>query len=317
MKRIAVLGAGGVGGYFGARLAQAGAPVAFVARSKRADQLRERGIRVQSPRGDWQGKVEVRSPSSEAGDCDVVVVACKAYDLEAAIGACRAAAAPGARILPLLNGIRHLRELEAAFPDAVVWGGLAHLMVWTAPDGAIRHGGNFHTFRFGRLDGGADPLADELAACLATASIDAAASATICRDMWAKFQMLAALAGTTCLLRAPVGVIVETQCGASLMTEALRETAAIAAAEGFPVGEDHFRKAQALLTEPGSRFASSMLRDIQGGRPTEAAHIVGDMFRRAATHGIDAPILRLAWAHLEAYEIGRRRQGSAEAAGVP
>ena len=239
---------------------------------------------------------------------DVIAIVCKAHGLDLAIRDIRAAVRPGTRILPLLNGIRHIERLTQCFPEAIVLGGLAHLMVSVAPDGAIQHSNRLHTLRFGGRDGGADPVVGALEDSLSAVPIDARGSATILADMWAKFQMLAALAGVTCLLRAPVGVIAETASGAEIMIEALRETAAIAAAEDFPVSEEHFRTTQALLTEHQSRFSSSMLRDIEAGRPTEAAHIVGDMVERARTRGIAVPTLRIASTHLEAYELARRER---------
>jgi 2-dehydropantoate 2-reductase len=306
--RIAILGMGAVGGYFGGRLVEAGLDVVFLVRD--ASQVPERSeLELKSPLGDWRGRVELASVSDQRVRPDVIVIATKAFDFQAA----RAAVAPltdsGTRIVPLLNGVRHLDELGMYLPRAVPAGGLAHLMV-SREHSRIVHANRLHRFRFGPLAGGSDEVLAELGRLARHANMDAAASADIRGEMWAKFQMLAAFSALCCLTRATAGGIVATDNGSMLMARALAETARVAAAEGYPCGEAHLTETERLLTEPGSPFSASMLRDIEARRPTEADHILGDMVRRGRRHGLDLPILECAWAALQVYEACRPPRGS-------
>jgi 2-dehydropantoate 2-reductase len=303
--RVAVLGMGAVGGYFGGRLAEAGGDVVFlVRRDRHAVPACGVDLSIASPFGDWRGRVAVAAADDETVRADIVVVATKAFDLAAALTAPALAAIRGARVVPLLNGIRHLDALPRLLPGTVPAGGLAHLMV--SRDGSrITHSNRLHRFRFGPVAGGRDEVLAGLEGAMAGARIDAACSPDIVEEMWANFQMLAAFSAVCCLLRAPVGGIVATDNGRDVMLRALAETASVAAAEGHPCTAAHREETAALLTQPGSGFSASMLRDLEGNRPTEADHVVGDMVRRGSRHGLDLPVLECAWAALQSYESKR------------
>lgn len=302
--RTLIVGAGGVGGYFGGRLTQAGAQVTFLVRPERAQLLKTQGLRLTSAYGDWSGDVSVVTHGAPADFHDLVIIACKTNGVGQAIADVQPFVGPKTRVLPLINGISHMARLEEAFPSAVV-GALAHLMVSVSPDGTIVHGNKVHTFRFGSLSDKPDAVLDELAEILRKVPITAEVSPTILAEMWSKFQFIAGFAAVTSALRASAGVIADTDDGISIMEGALGETAAVVAAEGFPVTDEHFSTTLALATEHGSPFTSSMLRDIEAGRVTEAAEIVGDMVKRARSFQIPVPVMRVAWAHLQAYEARR------------
>ena len=301
--RVAIVGMGAVGGYFGGRLVEAGLDVVFLLRDSRHDSSTAE-LDIESPFGNWHGRVRVASVSDRQIHPDVLVVATKAFGFSAALDAVADLASGGARLIPLLNGVRHLDEAARLLPGAVPAGGLAHLMV-SRQGSRVIHSNNLHRFRFGLLAGGADDVLTELGRLASRANMDAAVGADIFGEMWAKFQMLAALSALCCLTRTAVGGIVATDNGRTLMERALAETARVATAEGHPCSATHLAESTRLLTEPGSHFSASMLRDMEANRPTEADHILGDIVRRGRRHGLDLPILECAWAVLQVYEARR------------
>ena len=308
--RILVLGAGGTGGYFGGRLAQAGVDVTFLVRPARALQLQRDGLSIRSPLGDATFPVahvtaDALPALATAAPFDLVMLSCKAYDLDSAIGAVEPAAGPATTVMPILNGLLHYDALDARFGRGRVLGGLCFISATKAADGGIEHLGRPASITFGERDGGSSTRVQALASLCARAGIEHQASTDIAQEQWNKFSFLATLAAGTCLMRACVGDIVAAQGGTDLMIALHRECLAVAAAEGQPVPDQASAIARAGLTLAGSGVKASMLRDLESGGRVEAAHIVGDMLRRAVAHRIDAPNLRAAWVHLQCYESGR------------
>lgn len=309
--RILVLGAGGTGGYFGGRLAQAGADVTFLVRPARAAQLARDGLRIRSPLGD--ADLEVAHATADglpalAGQApfDLVLLSCKAYDLDSAMDAITPAVGPGTAVLPILNGLRHFAALDARFGAGRVVGGLCFISVVKGDDGAIRHLGRPASITFGERagDAGSERTRAFEALC-ARAGIDHLRSPRIARELWSKYSFLAALAAGTCLMRAGVGRIVAGEGGREFMAALHGECLAVAAAEGEPVPDAAAATARETLTQAGSPLQASMLRDLEAGHAIEGEHIVGDMLHRARAHGIDAPLLATAWVHLQAYDSRR------------
>jgi 2-dehydropantoate 2-reductase len=304
--RILVVGAGALGGYFGGRLLETGADVTFLVRPRRALQLAQSGLQIRSAFGD----VTLKAPpcietGAIASPFDLVIVACKAYDLAAAMEAFAAAIGPQTTILPLLNGIRHVHDLGARFGEQHVLGGMCMISTVLDTDGTVRHLNDTHTLTFGELDGRhTDRVAQFEAAC-AAAKFDGRSSLEILQTMWEKWIFIASAAGITCLMRAPVGDIVGAGAG-DLAMSLFEECAAVAAQNGYPVSRAAVEEARAILTKAGSPWSASMYRDIQRGARTEADHVLGDLIQ----HGVGSPagrLLRAAYAHLRAYEIGRAR----------
>lgn len=305
--RILILGAGAIGGYFGARLVEAGADVAFLVRPARAQRLAAEGLRVHSARGDFAGAV--RALTEMDRHYDLVVLSCKAYDLDAAIAAIRPAVGPDSLVLPLLNGLRHLDALDAAFGSRRVAGGVAHISVTLEDDGAIRQFGALEKLTFGSRHA-AHPLPERVATTLRSIGPQVFASDDILGVMWDKFAFIATLAGITCLMRGAVGEIVATQEGAELVRRLHRECLDVAARSGHATDEAALASAQAILAAPRSPLKASMLRDLERGARTECEHILGDLRRRAADFGLDTPLLSAALAHLRVFEA-RRASGVA------
>ena len=309
--RILVLGAGGTGGYFGGRLAQSGADVTFLVRPARAAQLDAKGLQIRSPLGDADLRVahvtaEALPALAKARPFDMVLLSCKAYDLESSIEAIAPAAGEGTWVLPILNGLRHYTPLDERFGARRVVGGLCFISAMKGADGEVRHLGQPASITFGERQPDADSkrTADFAALC-ARANIDHVRSMDIASDQWTKFTFLTTLAAGTCLMRAPVGRIVAAQGGDAFMRALYDECRAVARAEGQPIDETAQNTALATLTAPGSPLKASMLRDLEAGQAVEAMQIVGDMYLRARAAGMEAPMLASAWVHLQAYEAGR------------
>ncbi len=302
--RLLVLGAGGVGGYFGGRLAEAGVPVTFLVRPARAAQLAADGLVVESPLGGFRASPGVATEARDEG-WDLVLLSCKSYDLPQAMDAIAPAVGAATLVLPLLNGLAHMDALDARFGAARVAGGVAYIAATLAPGGVVRHLNSVHRLGFGMRGGAHPPALHGLAGALARTKVEARLLDDPVQALWDKWALLGPLAAMTCLVRAPVGRIVEAEGGTALVEACLAEVEAIAGAAGHAPAAPVLASARKTLTEPGSRFAASMLRDIERGGPTEAAHVVGDLVARAAASGIAAPVLRAAWVHLQAYELGR------------
>ncbi len=312
--RILILGAGATGGYFGGRLVQAGADVTFLVRPQRAQKLARSGLVIKSPLGDAQLQVHTVLQETVRPEFDLIILACKAYDLDAAIASVRPAMGAATLILPLLNGMAHLARLEQAFGSAHVLGGTCYIASTLDADGSIHQLAQFQGLRCGVREGNlahAEALLQELTQAFAPASVKCSVSANIEQDMWEKFVMLASLAAMTCLLRASVGEIVTTADGEALMRETLSDCIAAAGAAGHAPRPQSVKQNETMLLERGSAFTASMLRDIEAGGPIEADHIVGDMLRRARAAGAGAHLLAAAFCHLQAYEARRRRGAAA------
>jgi 2-dehydropantoate 2-reductase len=307
--KILVLGAGATGGYFGGRLAASGADVTFLVRPKRAAQLAEHGIVIESPFGN--GQVSARTVTAETlhGPFDLIILSCKSYDLETSISAIAPAVGANTQILPLLNGLAHLDDLDQAFGAAHVLGGLCHLSVNLTDDGRIQHLNTLHLLTFGPRQTAQQAFCNAVLPVLQKANFATKLSGEVIHDMWGKWVLLASLAGMTCLMRASVGEIATTRDGASLMHALIDENAAIAAANGAVPRPEALATIKTLLTDTKSAVVASMLRDIQKGARIEGDHIIGDLLARGAEAGIASPLLRIAYANLEAYQNQRAASG--------
>ena len=307
--KILILGAGAVGGYWGARLHQSDADVTFLLREKRAEKVRKDGLVVKSPKGDAVLPVKVVTGGSEGGPYDVVVLACKAYDLDSAMESIAPAVGANTTIVPMLNGHAHFATLDAKFGAAKVAGGLARISGMLGPNGEILHSGASGV-SFGERDGKpARPALLALDAACKKAGIDGGINANIDQELWDKWIMLATIAGMCASMRGTVGDIMETEDGAAIVLETLEESRQVAASAGHAPGDKALAAIKSMLTQKGSKAVASILGDMEKGGPAEGRQIVGDMLVRARKAGIAAPNLRYAYAHLQAYEARRARGG--------
>jgi len=307
--RTLVLGAGATGGYFGARLLEAGRDVTFLVRAGRAARLAESGLIVRSPYGDVTLSNPPTVTADQLGsDFDLVILSCKAYDLDEAIESIRPALRSDTMILPLLNGMRHLDVLDREFGGERVLGGLCAIAATLDDQGTIVHMNDLHTLVFGLRGGATNGRLKRIADTLADAGFKAVQSDDIEQDMWEKWVILATLASATCLMRAPVGRIVTSPGGEKLMLGLLEECREIAESAGYAPRAAFLQRARTMLTASESDLTASMLRDLESGSRIEADHIVGDLLRRRALSA-DADrspsLLEIAYAHLNAYAMGR------------
>jgi 2-dehydropantoate 2-reductase len=306
--RILVVGAGAIGGYFGGRLLQAGQDITFLVRPKRASELASAGLVIKSPGGD----VTLKNPPTVQADklnekLDVVLLSCKAFDLEDAIKSFASAVGPNTSIIPLLNGMSHLDVLDTKFGRERVLGGLCAIAVTLNEKREVVQLGPLQSLGFGERDGKMSDRVKAIAEVFARGNCGAAPSEHVMQDMWEKWVFLASLAAATCLMRTSVGNILAATGGNEFLLGMLDECSAVATAEGFAPGGPFFQRTRGLLTTEGSPMTASMFRDIKAGLPVEADHVVGDLVARADAAKIPVPKLRTAYTHLKAYE--KQREG--------
>ena len=304
--RILVVGAGATGGYFGGRLLQAGQDVTFLVRERRAALLAQDGLHIRSALGD----ADLAAPPTVTAATlrepfDLVLLGCKAWDLPQAIEDTAPAVGERSAVLPILNGMRQLDLLDARFGAARVLGGQCVIAATLDADGSVRHLNRSHSLSFGERDGSDSARVRRIAQAMAGANFEPHASATIVQDMWDKWVFLASLAGITCLMSAPVGDIVAAPGGREATLALLDDCRRVAAACGHQPHPAVLQRAREVLAESGSTLSASMMRDLESGNRVEADHVIGDLLARGETHGMETPLLRLAYAHLKAYEARR------------
>jgi len=306
--RTLVVGAGALGSFLGAGLRHAGQEVTFLARPARAARLRQFGLAVVSPNGNFTTDAPCVLAGELGGSYDVILLAVKAYALPSAMEDFAPAIGPATMILPVLNGMAHLQVLGERFGADHVLGGMTPISAVLETDGNVRHVlGN--EMVFGELAGGMSERALALAEAWSTAPFGVRASAEMAREMWEKWVYFSSGAGMTCLMRACFGDILAAPGGRETILRAIAECRAVAEAAGYPPRPDSIAYVTRIFTTEGSPGKASMLRDIERGATTEGAQILGGMAREARRLGVATPILDLACVHLGAYEAARARGG--------
>jgi 2-dehydropantoate 2-reductase len=320
--RILVLGAGAIGGYFGGRLAEAGIDVTFLVRPARAKALAKHGLVIKSPAGDAKLKVKTIGAhdhlpfETDAGlPFDVVLVTCKAYDLDDAIEAITPHVDAGAIALPVLNGMAHIDRLRDRLGHGRVVAGACQIPAVMNANGEIEHLDSMARMVFGRLHDQpnaleVDPVLDALTVATLRAKFSSKRIDPIDQNLWDKWVMLATLAGMTTLMRGSVGAIMAARDGRALMEEFLQEAIAVATKSGYPPSADYLAAIRKLLFDENSSFTASMLRDLEAGRRVEAEHIVGDLLRRAQAFGTEHRLLGAAYCHLQVYETRSAKEAA-------
>ena len=304
--RILVLGAGALGGYFGGRLLEAGADVGFLVRPRRRAQLQQNGLVIESPFGALRRPVTAIAAEEAGPGWDLVLLTCKAYDLEDAIAAIRPAVDARTAILPVLNGLSHIERLQREFGAERVLGGLAKIQATLAPDGTVKHLNDWRYLTFGETDGRMSPRVQALAEiCARAPGVVAQAVPDVMFRMWEKLVHLGTSAIGTVLMRANVGEIARAPGGAALMHRVLERNAAIAAANGHPMREAYLEEFRALFADPTSAYSTSMLRDLESGGRIEADHILGFLLEAARRAGVPEELHEAAYIHAKAYEQRR------------
>lgn len=305
--RIAVFGVGGVGGYFGGRLARAGEEVTFIARGEHLRALQTRGLRVESIRGDFA--VEPASATDrpeEVGPVEAVLVCVKAWQVPEAAQAIRPMVGPETCVVPLQNGVDAPEQLAAALGEQAVMGGLCHIVSFVAAPGHIRHTGIDPSIAFGELDGRPSRRAERLRAAFERAGVKAEIPADIRLAMWRKFLFISALSGVGAVTRAPVGVTRALPETRRLLQQAMEEVVAVARARGVHLPQEAQAETLDFIDGLPAEATASMQRDIIAGRLSELASQNGAVVRLGEELGVPTPLHAFIYASLLPQELRAR-----------
>jgi 2-dehydropantoate 2-reductase len=303
--RIAVVGAGGVGGYFGGRLAESGADVAFIARGAHLAAMRSGGLRIRSPKGDAHiPRVTATDDPAQIGPVDVVLFTVKLYDVEPALRLLPPLIGPSTVVLPFQNGVDGVDLVMKAVGYAHTGGGTCYVSAVVEEPGVIKHTAMDHLL-FGELDGSRSERLERLRAACARTNFQTTFSQTISVDIWTKFTRLSVLSGLTTVARAPLGVIVGDPDLSAMLDAAVAETLAVAHAKGVPVPGDMVEDVARAYRALPPQTKSSMLEDLERGRRLELPWLSGAVARLGAETGVPTPIHRFIATVLKPYVNGR------------
>ena len=306
--RIAVMGAGGVGGYFGARLAQAGHEVAFIARGRHLAAMRERGLTVKSALGDVElARPTVTDDPATLGPADVVLFAVKLWDTESAAEAVRPLVANGGVIIPFQNGVESIERIGAVVGAERVMGGVAYIAATIAEPGVIAQTGTMARLRFGPAMPAQRAAADAFAAACRGAGIDADVVADIGKMLWVKFGFLVALSGMTAASRQPIGVVRADPDMRAVFEAAVREAWMVGRARGIALADDYVSEQMKFADGLPAEMKASMLNDLAAGNRLEAPWLSGAVVRMAMELGVAAPVNATLYAALKPYCAGAAR----------
>lgn len=303
--RIAVIGTGGVGGYFGGRLAQAGHDVTFVARGRHLAALRERGLVLESAAGNaCVTRATFTNDPAGIAACDVVMCCVKLWDVESTAFAIAPLLAKGGVVIPFQNGVDAPDLLQRALGAERVLGGIAYIAATIREPGVIAHTGSMARLVVGAFPGGDAAAAEAFRDACASASVPCDVSPDIRRALWEKFCMLAAMSGCTALARQPVGVIRSDPDLRATFAAAVREAWAIGRTREVPLADDYVEKQLAFLDGLPAEMRSSMQNDLAAGNRLEAPWLSGAVARMAAQSGMPAPVSSTLYAAVKPYLYG-------------
>lgn len=293
--RVAILGSGAVGGFYGALLARQGHDVAFIARGAHLDAIRAHGLRVRGAVGDFAAKGRADSDPARLGEADLIIVAIKTYDNETALPLMRPMLGPNTVVLTLQNGVDSVDEVAAIAGERRVLGGATYIATAIAEPGLIEQTGTHRRIVFGEVfNAGAEPSArvKEIEAAFLAADIQAEAVADARPAIWEKFVYLSAFAGFTGAARLPIGPLRELPGFVDFALRACGEVAAVAAAEGVTLPADLADRQRVYIDALPASTRSSLLIDLQSGKRIEIESLPGAVVRRAAAKGVSVPIMQ-------------------------
>ncbi len=288
--KLVIMGAGGVGGYFGARLAAAGGEVVFIARGAHKDAMRANGLTVHSSLGDVHlDIVAAMDDPGAVGPCDIILFCVKLWDVEVAAEAIRPLLSDDTCVVPIQNGVGVTGMLSRLLGAEHVMGGVAQISASIEAPGVIRHHGNFARLVFGELDGSASRRQERLLAACAGAGIEARVSPKIEAEIWEKFIFLAPMAGATAFYRASIGEILGDPERRARFEAMVAETAAVGRAKGVALGDGQAARTLAFVADLPPAMKASMLLDLELGRRLELDWLNGEVVRLGAEFGVETP----------------------------
>jgi len=305
--RIAILGSGAVGGFYGALLARQGHDVAFVARGAHLEAIRAHGLRVRGAVGDFAARGRADSDTAGIGEVDLVIVAVKTYDNATALPMLKPLVGPQTAVLTLQNGVDSVDEVAATAGAAHVLGGSTYVATAIAEPGVIEQTGTHRRIVFGEV-GGASEVSTRVSAiaqAMREADIHAEPVADARPSLWEKFVYLAPFSGFTGAARLPIGPLRDLPGFFDLARRACGEVAAVARAEGIPLPADLQERLRVYIDALPATTRSSLLIDLQSGKRIEVESLQGSVVRRAAAAGVDVPIMQTLYAVLKPWASPR------------
>ena len=305
--RIAIMAAGAVGGYFGARFAASGHDVVFFARGAHRAAIQKNGLKIESPLGDLHLRdVSLPEDPAKVGPVDIVLFAVKLWDLEQAAGTLGPLIGTATRVVTVQNGVDALERLDAILPRGVAVAGLTQLATVIDAPGVIKHSSPFAFLRCGHEDNRSDPTLDALVTAAQQANIDIALSDNILRDVWAKFTILSAIAGTTSATRKPVGPLLADPDTRTLFHGIMKEIVAVGRAKGVPLPADFADQRLAYADETLPKgMKASMAHDLDRGNRLELDWLNGKVVELGRTLGVPTPVNATVYAILKPYRMGQ------------
>jgi 2-dehydropantoate 2-reductase len=300
--KILVVGAGAVGGYYGARLAEAGRDVTFLVRPARAAQLQRDGLRILSPHGDLTLKPQTITSSEITSPYDFIFLSVKAQALDQAIKDMTPAVGPETMIYPVLNGMRHIHTLAYSFSEQAILGGVCIVSTDLDEQGRVVQLNPLDKIIYGERSGEITPRIRALDETLRNAGFETELATNIIQAMWDKWVTIASFGLITCLLGGPIGEINAVSDGEQTALLAVDECAAIAKACGFPTSQAALEIVRRVIAQKDSKFTSSMYRDLRKGAPVEVETILGDLLDHGHAHQIEAPLLQASTVRLRVYQ---------------
>jgi 2-dehydropantoate 2-reductase len=303
--RIAIIGAGGVGGYFGARLQQGGADVHFVARGAHLAAMRREGLTVESPLGDIHlPHVNVAETPAEIGKADMVWLSVKLWDMDGAVQSMRPLIGPETGIISFQNGVQKDDILRAAFGGKAVMGGVAYIATNIDRPGVIKHTGTMQRLIFGEYDGSRSRRAEMLLELCVRGGINAELSDDVRRAIWEKFVFLVGLSGSTTTMRETIGPIRSNPLSRQFLSDLMRETVAVGRALGVALPADFADQRMSFVDGLPDAMTSSMHHDLKAGKRLEVSWLSGGVAQLGEKAGVPTPMNRAVWEILALHENG-------------
>ena len=303
--KIAVMGAGAIGGYFGGRLAQAGFDVSFIARGAHLAAIRENGLKVLSPLGDFTiHPATVTDDPAEVGPVDVILFMVKNYDTLRAAEQIRPLVGSDTAIIPFQNGVEARAMLSNVLGARHVLGGVAFIPASIQEPGVIKHNAELAKLVFGEFDKQITPRALSFLDALEKAGVTGEIPADISMVLWSKLMFLTSISAINCITRQPIGLVQSDEETIALYMDALREVAAVAAAHGVSLGEEAITNNMALAQSFPPNNKTSMFQDLEAGRRLEIDYLSGAVVRLGREKGIETPIHRTAWVAIKPWING-------------
>lgn len=309
--RIAIVGAGAVGGYYGARLAAAGHQVLFLARGTRAAALRRAGLEVRSELGDLRvDPVEVIEDARAAGPVELVIVAVKLWDTEAAAREMAPLVGEGTAVVSLQNGVEKEETIAGVIGEAPVLGGVTYILADRAAPGVVVHSGRLQRVVVGELSGGVSRRVAAVVAALAAAGIDAVASPDVRREIWEKLAFLAATSAATAVTRQTIGAVRSHPATRELLRAAMAEAVTVARAEGLEIADGFVEERLRFVDTLPADGRASMAHDLLRGARLELDWLSGAVVRRGARAGLPTPVHSTLYAALAPFALGAPTEGA-------